>query len=68
MGKSGVRGNLVPDASRAALAIEFGSEWITADHGFALSADDASVIRLSLRECSHQAPVHRREVASDKIR
>jgi predicted nucleic acid-binding protein len=34
-GKSGVRGNLVPDAYPAALAIESGSEWITADRGFA---------------------------------
>ncbi|MCP9490689.1 MAG: type II toxin-antitoxin system VapC family toxin [Solirubrobacteraceae bacterium MAG38_C4-C5] len=31
----GVRGNLVPDAYLAALAIESGSEWITADRGFA---------------------------------
>ena len=30
-----VRGNLVPDAYLAALAIESGSEWITADRGFA---------------------------------
>lgn len=29
------RGNLVPDAYLAALAIESGSEWITADRGFA---------------------------------
>lgn len=28
---SGVRGNLVPDAYLAALAIESGSEWITTD-------------------------------------
>ena len=28
---SGVRGNLVPDAYHAALAIESGSEWITTD-------------------------------------
>lgn len=34
-GKSGVRGNLVPDAYLAALAIESGAEWITADRGFA---------------------------------
>jgi len=33
--KSGVRGNLVPDAYLAALAIESGSEWITANRGFA---------------------------------
>lgn len=33
--KAGVRGNLVPDAYLAALAIESGSEWITADRGFA---------------------------------
>jgi toxin-antitoxin system PIN domain toxin len=31
----GVRGNLVPDAYFAALAIESGSEWITADRGYA---------------------------------
>ncbi|MHC4176147.1 MAG: TA system VapC family ribonuclease toxin [Planctomycetota bacterium] len=31
----GVRGNLVPDAYLAALAIESGSEWITTDRGFA---------------------------------
>ena len=29
------RGNLVPDAYHAALAIEFGLEWITLDRGFA---------------------------------
>ena len=29
--ESGVRGNLVPDAYHAALAIESGSEWITED-------------------------------------
>ncbi|MGH4022705.1 MAG: type II toxin-antitoxin system VapC family toxin [Pseudonocardiaceae bacterium] len=34
-GKAGVRGNLMPDAYLAALAIESGSEWITADRGFA---------------------------------
>lgn len=34
-GKAGVRGNLVPDAYLAALAIESGSEWITADRRFA---------------------------------
>jgi uncharacterized protein len=31
----GVRGNLAPDAFLAALAIESGSEWVTADKGFA---------------------------------
>lgn len=31
---AGARGNLVPDAYFAALAIESGSEWITADRGF----------------------------------
>lgn len=31
---SGVRGNLVPDAYLAALAIESGSEWITTDRDF----------------------------------
>ncbi|MDQ3608988.1 MAG: hypothetical protein M3459_08820 [Actinomycetota bacterium] len=31
----GVRGNLIPDAYLAALAIETGSESITADGGFA---------------------------------
>jgi toxin-antitoxin system PIN domain toxin len=30
-----VRGNLVPDAFHAALAMEFGLEWITLDRGFA---------------------------------
>ncbi len=29
------RGNLVPDAYHAALAVEFGIEWITLDRGFA---------------------------------
>jgi toxin-antitoxin system PIN domain toxin len=33
--RAGARGNLVPDAYLAALAIESGSEWITADRGFA---------------------------------
>jgi hypothetical protein len=33
--KAGIRGNLVPDAYLAALAIESGSEWITTDRGFA---------------------------------
>jgi toxin-antitoxin system PIN domain toxin len=32
--KSGVKGNLVPDAYLAALAIETGSEWVTTDRGF----------------------------------
>ena len=31
---TGVRGNLVPDAYLAALAIESGSEWISADHDY----------------------------------
>ena len=30
----GAKGNLVPDAYLAALAIESGSEWITTDHDF----------------------------------
>ena len=33
--KSGVKGNLVADAYLAALAIESGAEWITADRDFA---------------------------------
>ena len=32
---AGAKGNLVPDAYLAALAIESGSEWITTDRGFA---------------------------------
>ena len=32
--KAGVKGNLVPDAYLAALAIESGSEWITTDRDF----------------------------------
>ena len=32
---TGARGNAVPDAYLAALAIESGSEWITTDRGFA---------------------------------
>lgn len=32
---AGAKGNLVPDAYLAALAIESGSEWATADRGFA---------------------------------
>jgi toxin-antitoxin system PIN domain toxin len=31
---AGAKGNLVPDAYHAALAIESGSEWITTDRGF----------------------------------
>ncbi len=31
----GVRGNLVPDAFLAALAIEHGATWVTTDRGFA---------------------------------
>lgn len=33
--RAGARGNLIPDAYFAALAIESGSEWITTDRGFA---------------------------------
>jgi toxin-antitoxin system PIN domain toxin len=32
--EAGARGNLVPDAFLAALAVESGSEWITTDRGF----------------------------------
>lgn len=32
---TGARGNNIPDAYHAALAIESGSEWITTDRGFA---------------------------------
>ena len=32
--ESGARGNLVPDAYHAALAIESGSEWITTDRDY----------------------------------
>ena len=32
---TGVRGNLVPDAFLAALALESGSDWVTTDRGFA---------------------------------
>ena len=32
---TGAKGNLIPDAYHAALAIESGCEWITSDHGFA---------------------------------
>lgn len=33
-GRANARGNLVPDASLAALAIESGCEWVTTDRGF----------------------------------
>jgi uncharacterized protein len=33
--QTGAKGNLVPDAYLAAIAIESGAEWITADRGFA---------------------------------
>ncbi len=33
--RAGAKGNLVPDAYLAALAMESGSEWITTDRGFA---------------------------------
>ena len=33
--RAGAKGNLVPDAYLAALAIESGSEWVTTDRGFA---------------------------------
>ena len=36
---SGVKGNLVPDAYLAALAIESGSEWITTDRDFSRFPD-----------------------------
>jgi predicted nucleic acid-binding protein len=32
--ETGAKGNLIPDAYLAALAIESGSEWITADRDF----------------------------------
>jgi len=32
--KAEVRGNLIPDAYHAALALEYGCEWITLDRGF----------------------------------
>ena len=32
--RAGAKGNMVPDAYLAALAIESGSEWITTDHDF----------------------------------
>lgn len=31
----GARGNVVPDAFLAALAVEHGATWVTTDHGFA---------------------------------
>lgn len=34
-GRVEARGNLVPDAYHAALAIEWGCEWVSADRGFA---------------------------------
>lgn len=37
--RAGVRGNLVPDAWFAALAIESGSEWITTDRDYARFPD-----------------------------
>jgi uncharacterized protein len=37
--RSAARGNAVPDALLAALAIESGSEWITTDRGFARFPD-----------------------------
>jgi len=37
--RAGARGNLVPDAYLAALAIESGSEWITTDRDFARFPD-----------------------------
>lgn len=33
--KAEARGNLVPDAYHAALALEYGCEWLTLDRGFA---------------------------------
>ena len=33
--KTGAKGNVVPDTYHAALAIETGSTWVTADRGFA---------------------------------
>lgn len=33
--KADARGNLIPDAYHAALALETGCEWVTLDHGFA---------------------------------
>lgn len=37
--KAGVKGNLVPDAYLAALAIESGSEWVTTDRDFSRFPD-----------------------------
>jgi len=37
--KSGARGNMIPDAYHAALAIEHGCEWITTDRDFARFPD-----------------------------
>lgn len=37
--RAGAKGNFVPDAYLAALAIETGSEWITTDRGFARFPD-----------------------------
>ena len=37
--ESGAKGNLIPDAYLAALAIESGSEWITTDRDFARFKD-----------------------------
>lgn len=37
--ETGVRGNLVPDAWFAALAIESGSEWVTTDRDYARLRD-----------------------------
>lgn len=34
--QSGARGNRIPDAYHAALAIEHGCEWVTLDRGFAM--------------------------------
>lgn len=34
-GKADARGNLVPDAYHAALAMEWGCQWVTLDRGFA---------------------------------
>jgi toxin-antitoxin system PIN domain toxin len=37
--ESGAKGNLIPDAYLAALAIESGSEWITTDRDYARFKD-----------------------------
>jgi len=37
--ETNIRGNEIPDAYHAALAIESGSEWITEDQGFSKFAD-----------------------------